>query len=123
MIANAIPKITDEFDGTYLIPWYESAFYLCLGAFQLQWFWISGDPYIASVVFLLLLFSGSLVSYSASNSFVLISACALAGLGASGILAVVPKHCIYRQFGELIHLGRDFRSFQTNCSRGWAANR
>ena len=37
IVATAIPKITDEFQGLDLVGWYGSAFFLTLGAFQSTW--------------------------------------------------------------------------------------
>ncbi len=37
IVATAIPKITDEFNGLDLVGWYGAAFFLTLGAFQSTW--------------------------------------------------------------------------------------
>jgi len=37
IVATAIPKITDEFQGLDLVGWYGSAFFLTVGAFQSTW--------------------------------------------------------------------------------------
>lgn len=37
IVATAIPKITDEFEGLDLVGWYGSAFFLTIASFQSTW--------------------------------------------------------------------------------------
>ncbi|KAK4126814.1 MFS general substrate transporter [Parathielavia appendiculata] len=87
IVANAIPKITDEFGSMSDIGWYGSSFLLTVSAFQL--FYGKAYTFFAiKVVFLLaigLFELGSLVCALAPTSAAFIIGRAVAGLGASGI--------------------------------------
>ncbi|KAF4635470.1 hypothetical protein G7Y89_g2615 [Cudoniella acicularis] len=87
IVATAIPKITDEFQGLDLVGWYGSAFFLTVGAFQSTW----GKAYKyfpLKITFLMSIFVfelGSLICGVAPNSTALIVGRAIAGLGGAGI--------------------------------------
>jgi MFS family permease len=87
IVATAIPKITDEFQGLDLVGWYGSAFFLTVGAFQAVW----GKAYkyfALKPTFLLSVFIfevGSLICGVAPNSTALIVGRAVAGAGGAGI--------------------------------------
>ncbi|TAQ90885.1 hypothetical protein B7494_g813 [Chlorociboria aeruginascens] len=87
IVATAIPKITDEFQGLDLVGWYGSAFFLTVGSFQSTW----GKAYKyfpLKTTFLITIFVfelGSLICGVAPNSTALIVGRAIAGLGGAGI--------------------------------------
>ncbi|KAJ8113440.1 hypothetical protein OPT61_g4434 [Boeremia exigua] len=87
IIATAIPKITDEFNGLTDIAWYSSAFFMTMGGFQSAW----GKIYkyfplkISYLVSILIFEIGSLVCGAAPSSTALIVGRAIAGVGAAGI--------------------------------------
>ncbi|KAG9233832.1 putative HC-toxin efflux carrier [Amylocarpus encephaloides] len=87
IVATAIPKITDEFQGLDLVGWYGSAFFLTVGAFQSTW----GKAYkyfplkTAFLVSIAIFELGSLICGVAPNSTALIVGRAIAGLGGAGI--------------------------------------
>ncbi|KAH6682863.1 putative HC-toxin efflux carrier [Halenospora varia] len=87
IVATAIPKITDEFQGLDLVGWYGSAFFLTVGAFQSTWG--KGYKYFPlKITFLTAIFIfelGSLICGVAPNSTALIVGRAIAGLGGAGI--------------------------------------
>lgn len=87
IVATAIPKITDEFQGLDLVGWYGSAFFLTVGAFQSTWG--KGYKYFPlKITFLTSIFVfeiGSLICGVAPNSTALIVGRAIAGLGGAGI--------------------------------------
>ncbi|KAK6583081.1 hypothetical protein PZA11_004157 [Diplocarpon coronariae] len=87
IVATAIPKITDEFEGLDLVGWYGSAFFLTVGAFQSTWG--KGYKYFPlKITFLVSIFIfelGSLICGVAPNSTALIVGRAIAGLGGAGI--------------------------------------
>ncbi|KAK5653082.1 hypothetical protein OQA88_9369 [Cercophora sp. LCS_1] len=88
IVANAVPKITDEFGSVSDIGWYGSAFLLCTAAFQL--FYGSAYSYFSiKIVFLAavgIFELGSLVCALAPTSTALIIGRAVAGLGGSGLM-------------------------------------
>lgn len=87
IIATAIPKITDEFNGLADIGWYGSAFFMTVGGFQSTWgkaykyFWLKPTYLLALFIFEV----GSLICAVAPNSTALIVGRAIAGVGAAGI--------------------------------------
>jgi len=87
IVATAIPKITDEFQGLDLVGWYGSAFFLTVASFQSTW----GKAYKyfpLKITFLISIFIfelGSLICGAAPNSTALIVGRAIAGLGGAGI--------------------------------------
>ncbi|KAH8657674.1 efflux pump antibiotic resistance protein [Xylariales sp. PMI_506] len=87
IIATAIPKITDEFNGLSEVAWYGSAFFMTVGGFQSSW----GKAYKyfpLKITYLLSIFIfelGSLICGVAPNSTALIVGRAIAGVGAAGI--------------------------------------
>ena len=87
IIATAIPRITDDFQGLDDVDWYGSAYLLTNGAFQLFY----GKLYQilslrrAFLGALLLFQTGSLIAGLAPSSHVLIVSRAVAGTGAAGI--------------------------------------
>lgn len=87
IVATAIPKITDEFQGLDLVGWYGAAFFLTVGAFQSTWG--KGYKYFPlKITFLIAIFIfelGSLICGVAPNSTALIVGRAIAGLGGAGI--------------------------------------
>ncbi|KAK0618941.1 major facilitator superfamily domain-containing protein [Immersiella caudata] len=99
IVANAIPRITDEFGSVSDIGWYGSSFLLTTAAFQLfygtaySYFSIKYTFLSAVAIFEL----GSLVCALAPNSTALIIGRAVAGLGGSGIVAgalVIIAHSV-----------------------------
>ncbi|KAK0651142.1 major facilitator superfamily domain-containing protein [Cercophora newfieldiana] len=89
IVANAVPRITDEFKSVSEIGWYGSAFLLTTCAFQLFY----GKAYSFFSIKYTFLFAvgvfelGSLVCALAPTSTALIIGRAVAGLGGSGIVA------------------------------------
>lgn len=87
IVATAIPKITDEFNGLTDIAWYSSAFFMTMGGFQSAWgklykyFPLKTSYLIAIVIFEI----GSLICGVAPSSTALIVGRAIAGVGAAGI--------------------------------------
>jgi MFS family permease len=87
IVATAIPKITDEFQGLGDVAWYGSAFFMTVGGFQSTWgkvfkyFPLKISFLIAICIFEL----GSLICGVAPNSTALIVGRAIAGVGAAGI--------------------------------------
>ncbi|KAI1244292.1 hypothetical protein MGN70_014162 [Eutypa lata] len=88
IIATAIPKVTDEFDGLSKVAWYGSAYFMTMGGFQSTW----GKAYkyfALKAIFLLAICIfelGSLICGAAPTSEVLIIGRAIVGVGASGIV-------------------------------------
>ncbi|KAL7908475.1 major facilitator superfamily domain-containing protein [Trichoderma velutinum] len=87
IVATAIPKITDQFNGLSDIAWYSSAFFMTMGGFQSAWgkiykyFPLKTSYLIAIFIFEL----GSLICAVAPSSTALIVGRAFAGVGAAGI--------------------------------------
>ncbi|KXX76653.1 putative HC-toxin efflux carrier TOXA [Madurella mycetomatis] len=87
IVATAIPRITDEFQGLEDVAWYGSAFFMTLGGFQSTWgkafkyFPLKISFLIAIFIFEL----GSLICGVAPNSTSLIVGRAIAGVGAAGL--------------------------------------
>ncbi|KAK0739313.1 major facilitator superfamily domain-containing protein [Apiosordaria backusii] len=87
IVATAIPKITDEFNGLEDVAWYGAAFFMTVGGFQSSWgkvfkyFPLKISYLIAIFIFEL----GSLICGVAPNSSTLIVGRAVAGAGAAGI--------------------------------------
>lgn len=87
IVATAIPRITDEFQGLEDVAWYGSAFFMTVGGFQSTWgkafkyFPLKISFLIAIFIFEL----GSLICGVAPNSTSLIVGRAIAGVGAAGI--------------------------------------
>ena len=87
IVATAIPKITDEFQGLEDVAWYGSAFFMTLGGFQSSWGKIF-KYFSLKISFLAAIFIfevGSLICGVAPNSIALIIGRAVAGVGAAGI--------------------------------------
>ncbi|KAK4191252.1 major facilitator superfamily domain-containing protein [Podospora australis] len=87
IVATAIPKITDEFDGLQDVAWYGAAFFMTVGGFQSTWGKVF-KYFPLKISFLLSIFIfelGSLLCGVAPNSKVLIIGRAVAGIGAAGI--------------------------------------
>jgi MFS family permease len=89
IISIAIPKITSQFNTIEDIGWYTTSYFLTACSAQLFYtklyrFYTAKWIYIAAILIFEL---GSLVSGVAEASAVLIFGRALAGLGASGVLA------------------------------------
>ncbi|KAK4451967.1 major facilitator superfamily-domain-containing protein [Podospora aff. communis PSN243] len=87
IVATAIPKITDEFQGLEDVAWYGSAFFMTIGGFQSTWGKIyKYFPLKTSFIISIVIFEiGSLICGVAPNSIALIVGRAIAGLGAAGI--------------------------------------
>ncbi|KAL6871266.1 MFS general substrate transporter [Trichoderma novae-zelandiae] len=87
IVATAIPKITDEFQGLDKAGWYGAAFFMTVGAFQSTW----GKAYKyfpLKTTFLISIFIfelGSVICGAAPNAEALITGRAIAGLGAAGL--------------------------------------
>ncbi|KAL6797194.1 major facilitator superfamily domain-containing protein [Trichoderma sp. SZMC 28013] len=87
IVATAIPKITDQFNGLLDIAWYSSAFFMTMGGFQSAWgkiykyFPLKNSYLIAIFIFEL----GSLICAVAPSSTALIVGRGFAGVGAAGI--------------------------------------
>ncbi|KAK4446706.1 major facilitator superfamily domain-containing protein [Podospora aff. communis PSN243] len=99
IVANAIPRITDEFGSVSDIGWYGSSFLLATAAFQL--FYGTAYSYFSikyTFLFAVGIFElGSLVCALAPTSTALIIGRAVAGLGGSGIVAgalVIIAHSV-----------------------------
>ncbi|KAL2127329.1 hypothetical protein VTI74DRAFT_10898 [Chaetomium olivicolor] len=87
IVATAIPRITDEFQGLGDVAWYGSAFFMTVGGFQSTWGKIfKYFPLKISFLIAICIFElGSLVCGVAPNSTALIVGRAIAGVGAAGI--------------------------------------
>ncbi|KAK4175163.1 major facilitator superfamily domain-containing protein [Triangularia setosa] len=87
IVATAIPKITDEFDGLEDVAWYGAAFFMTVGGFQSSWGKVfKYFPLKISYLIAILIFElGSLICGVAPNSSTLIIGRAFAGVGAAGI--------------------------------------
>ncbi|GAB1314464.1 Efflux pump antibiotic resistance protein [Madurella fahalii] len=87
IVATAIPRITDEFQGLEDVAWYGSAFFMTVGGFQSTW----GKAFkyfplkISFLVAIFIFELGSLICGVAPNSTSLIVGRAIAGVGAAGI--------------------------------------
>ncbi|KAL7795141.1 major facilitator superfamily domain-containing protein [Trichoderma ceciliae] len=87
IVATAIPKITDEFQGLDKAGWYGAAFFMTVGSFQSTW----GKAYKyfpLKTTFLIAIFIfelGSVICGAAPNAEALITGRAIAGLGAAGL--------------------------------------
>ncbi|RFU31415.1 hypothetical protein B7463_g4900, partial [Scytalidium lignicola] len=87
IVATAIPKITDEFNGLQDVSWYSSAFFMTIGGFQSAW----GKTYkyfplkISFLISIFIFELGSLICGVAPSSTALIVGRAIAGIGAAGI--------------------------------------
>ncbi|POR39370.1 Efflux pump antibiotic resistance protein [Tolypocladium paradoxum] len=87
IIATAIPKITDEFQGLSDIAWYGSAFFMTTGGFQSSW----GKAFkyfplkTAFLVSIFIFEVGSLICGVAPTSTALTVGRAIAGVGAAGV--------------------------------------
>lgn len=99
IVANAIPKITDEFGSVSDIGWYGSSFLVTTASLQL--FYGTAYSYFSikyTFLFAVGLFElGSLVCALAPTSTALIIGRAVAGLGGSGIMAgalVIIAHSV-----------------------------
>ena len=87
IVATAIPKITDEFNGLDKVSWYGSAFFLTNGGLQSCWgkafkYFPLKWTFLASIIIFEL---GSLICGTAPNSTALIIGRAITGAGAAGI--------------------------------------
>ncbi|KAL7929485.1 major facilitator superfamily domain-containing protein [Trichoderma chlorosporum] len=87
IVATAIPKITDQFNGLSDIAWYSSAFFMTMGGFQSAWgkiykYFPLKPSYLISIFIFEL---GSLICAVAPSSKALIVGRAFAGVGAAGI--------------------------------------
>ncbi|KAK4099579.1 MFS general substrate transporter [Parathielavia hyrcaniae] len=87
IVATAIPRITDEFQGLEDVAWYGSAFFMTVGGFQSTWGKIfKYFPLKLSFLIAIFIFEvGSLICGVAPNSTALIVGRAIAGVGAAGI--------------------------------------
>lgn len=91
ILATAIPKITDEFDGLDKVAWYSSSYFMTYGGFQSTW----GKLYkyfslkIYFMVAIGIFELGSLICGVAPGPTALIVGRAIAGLGGAGIGAGV----------------------------------
>ncbi|KAM3541279.1 hypothetical protein ARSEF1564_005778 [Beauveria bassiana] len=87
IVATAIPKITEEFQGLDKVGWYGAAFFMTVGAFQSTWGKIyKYFPLKASFLIAILIFEvGSVICGAAPNAEALITGRAIAGLGAAGL--------------------------------------
>ncbi|KAK3901419.1 putative HC-toxin efflux carrier TOXA [Staphylotrichum tortipilum] len=87
IVATAIPKITDEFQGLGDVAWYGSAFFMTVGGFQSTWGKVfKYFPLKISFLISIFIFElGSLICGVAPNSTALIVGRAIAGMGAAGI--------------------------------------
>ncbi|KAL7923089.1 major facilitator superfamily domain-containing protein [Trichoderma austrokoningii] len=87
IVATAIPKITDEFQGLDKAGWYGAGFFTTFGAFQSTW----GKAYkyfplkTTFILSILIFELGSVICGAAPNAEALITGRAIAGLGASGL--------------------------------------
>ncbi|UKZ80414.1 hypothetical protein TrVFT333_008173 [Trichoderma virens FT-333] len=87
IVATAIPKITDEFQGLDKAGWYGAAFFMTVGAFQSTW----GKVYkyfplkISFLIAIFIFELGSVICGAAPNAEALITGRAIAGLGAAGL--------------------------------------
>ncbi|PNP39012.1 hypothetical protein TGAM01_v205308 [Trichoderma gamsii] len=87
IVATAIPKITDEFQGLDKAGWYGAAFFMTVGAFQSTWgkaykYFPLKTTFILSIIIFEL---GSVICGAAPNAEALITGRAIAGLGAAGL--------------------------------------
>ncbi|KAH6850643.1 major facilitator superfamily domain-containing protein [Chaetomium sp. MPI-CAGE-AT-0009] len=87
IVATAIPRITDEFQGLEDVAWYGSAFFMTVGGFQSTWGKVfKYFPLKISFLISIFIFEvGSLICGVAPNSTALIVGRAIAGVGAAGI--------------------------------------
>ncbi|KAI6782766.1 drug:H+ antiporter-2 [Emericellopsis cladophorae] len=87
IVATAIPKITDEFQGLEKVGWYGAAFFMTVGAFQSTWGKIyKFFPLKTSFLIAILIFEiGSTICGAAPNANTLIAGRAIAGVGAAGL--------------------------------------
>lgn len=87
IVATAIPRITDEFQGLEDVAWYGSAFFMTVGGFQSTWGKIfKYFPLKISFLVSVFIFElGSLICGVAPNSAALIIGRVIAGIGAAGI--------------------------------------
>ncbi|KAK4122176.1 MFS general substrate transporter [Parathielavia appendiculata] len=87
IVATAIPRITDEFQGLEDVAWYGSAFFMTVGGFQSTWGKVfKYFPLKISFLIAIFIFEvGSLICGVAPNSTALIVGRAIAGVGAAGI--------------------------------------
>ncbi|PNP50732.1 hypothetical protein THARTR1_08353 [Trichoderma harzianum] len=87
IVATAIPKITDEFQGLDKAGWYGAAFFMTVGAFQSTWGKVyKYFPLKASFLIAIFIFElGSVICGAAPNAEALITGRAIAGLGAAGL--------------------------------------
>ncbi|KAK4157152.1 hypothetical protein C8A00DRAFT_40385 [Chaetomidium leptoderma] len=87
IVATAIPRITDEFQGLEDVAWYGSAFFMTVGGFQSTWGKVfKYFPLKISFLIAIFIFElGSLVCGVAPSSTALIVGRAIAGVGAAGI--------------------------------------
>ncbi|KAL7937365.1 MFS general substrate transporter [Trichoderma chlorosporum] len=87
IVATAIPKITDEFQGLDKAGWYGAAFFMTVGSFQSTWGKVyKYFPLKASFLISIFIFElGSVICGAAPNAEALITGRAIAGLGAAGL--------------------------------------
>ncbi|KAK0658710.1 major facilitator superfamily domain-containing protein [Cercophora samala] len=87
IVATAIPKITDEFNGLEDVAWYGAAFFMTVGGFQSSWGKVfKYFPLKISYLISIFIFElGSLICGVAPNSPTLVVGRAVAGVGAAGI--------------------------------------
>ncbi|PKK49097.1 hypothetical protein CI102_8510 [Trichoderma harzianum] len=87
IVATAIPKITDEFQGLDKAGWYGAAFFMTVGSFQSTWGKVyKYFPLKASFLIAIFIFElGSVICGAAPNAEALITGRAIAGLGAAGL--------------------------------------
>jgi len=87
IVGTAIPKITDEFDGLYDVPWYGAAYFMTFGGLEASWgkafkYFDIKWTYIVSVFIFEV---GSLICGVAPTSLALIIGRVIAGIGGAGM--------------------------------------
>ncbi|KAF4470261.1 major facilitator superfamily transporter [Fusarium albosuccineum] len=87
IVATAIPKITEEFQGLDKVGWYGASFFMTVGAFQSTWGKIyKYFPLKSSFIIAIIIFEvGSVICGAAPNAEALITGRAIAGVGAAGL--------------------------------------
>ncbi|KAJ3536214.1 hypothetical protein NM208_g6820 [Fusarium decemcellulare] len=87
IVATAIPKITEEFQGLDKVGWYGASFFMTVGAFQSTWGKIyKYFPLKTSFIIAIIIFEvGSVICGAAPNAEALITGRAIAGVGAAGL--------------------------------------
>ncbi|KAM0743392.1 hypothetical protein ACQRIT_003569 [Beauveria bassiana] len=87
IVATAIPRITEDFQGLDKVGWYSAAFFMTIGSFQSTWGKVyKYFPLKTAFLMAILIFEiGSVICGAASNSEGLITGRAIAGVGAAGL--------------------------------------